>query len=387
MHALHPNSEDALAQLGLLAKSDRLPAREAARCAQLVDVLRRPARVCVVGQDVNVIRAMLTALIGEHATIASDTLPPALELAHGATVRTRLTLEDGTTLNHEGAPTDDLLTQAPLFMQLELPSPLLRDMSILVLLLDRDPRVHRPALSWAARRTEIAVWCTSRFSRLDAQIWSHVPQRLSHHAYLVETRSGDVTAAARGSFTDHLHLPIGPDPTLRDLEPLIARLSDDIVDGRLADLDSAQMLLHRLGHLQLRPTTAGETDPVGATRPSEDVARLRRILSEPVLFLQRRAGALAEDLAWADVEGDDDWPAKIRSGCLATAEGLRDRAQSWPDDMSVLQSLSAFTEEVCDAFLLLEFENGADQAKDAAALLYQMRCEIERVLFPQPETP
>lgn len=386
MHALEPNSDDALAQLGLLAKSDLLPAREAARCAQLVDALRRPARVCVVGQDESVIHMMLSILTGDHANIADDTLPPALELTYGATVQTRLTLEDGTTLNHDGPPTHDLLAQAPLFMQMELPSSLLRDMSILVLLLDRDPNIHRPALSWAARRTEIAVWCTSYFSQLDAQIWSHVPQRLSHHAYLVETRSGHVSDVARDNFTEHLYLPIGSHPSVHDLAPLIYRLNDDIVDGRLADLDSAQMLLHRLGHLHPLPVPDDDVERKVAPRPPEEVARLRRALSEPFLFLQRRAGVLADDLAWADVEGDEDWPAKVCKSCLATAEGLRDRAQSWPDDIPVVQKLSAFTDEVCDAFLLLEFESGADQAKDAAALLYQMRCEIERVLFPQPET-
>lgn len=387
MQALEPNSENALAQLGALAQSDLLPAREAARCAQLVDALRRPARVCVVGQDTTVIHAVLSALLADHARIDAEILPPALELNHGAAVRTRLTLEDGTTLNHDGAPTRDLLEQGPLFMQLDLPSDTLRGMSVLVLLLDADPAVHRPALSWAARRTEIAVWCTSRFSRLDAQIWSHVPQRLSHHAYLVETVADGTTAASLDDFTDHLRLPLGRNPSPDALDPLIERLNSDIVVGRLADLDSAQMLLHRLGHLQPSPSDTNDINQLRPARQPEEVARFRRILSEPFLFLQRRAASIADDLAWADANGEDDWPAKVRGACLATAEGFRERAQAWPEDVPALQRLSGFADEVCDAFMLLEFEDGADQAKDAAALLYQLRCETERALFPELDTP
>lgn len=431
MHALVPECEEALTQLDLLARSNDLPAREAARCAQLVETLQRPARVCLVGQNRSVIGALLEAIVEGHAALALETLPAALEVRYGEAVRTQATLEDGTVLDHDGAPGRGGMGQTPLFLQLDVPSTALQDMSVLVLVLEQDPSTHQQALSWAARRTEIAVWCTETFSHADAQIWSHVPQRLSHHAYLIETKPDGRDAAPKDTFTGHVKLTrAAPDRDL-DCTPLFNRLNEDILEGRLADVDSMQMLLHRLGRLSDRsangraskapiglvavqpgvafdPLPNRAPDPVDGRYVPRDIAHvsaisapavgsgagvpqiarrevsdLRLVLSEPFLFLQRSAAALADDLAWAARDDAENWPDVVFAGASACAEGLRERAQNWPEDIPELDRIRIVIDDVYDAFVLLETEAEADRATDAAALLHQVRRVFDSALFPE----
>jgi hypothetical protein len=112
-----------------------------------------------------------------------------------------------------------------------------------------------------------------------------------------------------------------------------------------------------------------------AVGPDEDTHAL---LSEPLLYLMARAGALSEDLA--ETEPPEKWPTQVLSHCVETIEGLRDRAENWPDDIAAAQSLRAMIDEICDLTTLLQIEDGPDQAQDATALLFQLRVAFEQAL-------
>ena len=391
MTLLAVEPEDALGQLDRLALADSLPAREAARCAQLAELLRRPARSCVLGQDKTCMGAMVAALLADMPEQVPANLPNALEIQFGATPVTHVTLQDGTSMRHDGWPNAALLSAAPIFMQMEVPSPVLQGKSFVLLTLNANPDTYRQALSWAARRAEIAVWCTRDFDASDAEIWAHVPEHLSHHAYLA--RSGGAAAAVEPTleFTETVELPMDGAGEGLDIRPLLNRLAADIDDARVADLDAAQMLLYRLRRFQADASPPAESDgaaPQGAPpgpEPSEALLRQRRILSEPLLFVQRRCRAMAEDMIWATAGGQDDWPQQILDGCVETAEALRDRTLNWPDDSPEISALSAMVEDVCDTLMLLQMEGGATRAGDAAALLWQIRTDLDQALFPRGE--
>jgi hypothetical protein len=184
-----------------------------------------------------------------------------------------------------------------------------------------------------------------------------------------------------------------PDP-----RGLIARLEADIAEAQREDIDSAKLLLHRFGLAPGAGDAAGagpETDrkapgegivkaaaapPPVVARPeaSEDDGR-RALLSEPVLYLKRRARNLFETLDWQD-DGEGDWPAEVLQHCCDTADGLRDRAATWPEDDAEILYLRDFVNEASDMAVLLQVEGGAEQAQDAAALLVQLRGEFESKL-------
>jgi hypothetical protein len=335
------------------------------------------------------LRTIVYGILGTDIAPDGMSLPSAIEMGNGPRVQTVATLEDGTHLACDGWPDADLLAEAPVFLQLDAPIEALRRMSFLALSLDTNPSMHRPALAWAARRTDIAVWCTPRFSVVDARIWANAPERLTHRAYLVETDpSADVTHhEARREFAGRLQLPLPG-----DIAPLLDRLRDDIDEARMADVDAAHLLLHRLGQLTAEDTApeAGEnTAPEVSCETHEDapasrldrgldrshgqLARLRDVLSEPTLFLARRARALAEDLAWTDPDTTPDWPQIALTHVGETAEALRDRTADWPDDLPEFTDLTDMIEEATDLVLLLQMEAGPDQVEDAAGLLHQLR--------------
>lgn len=386
MHGLSVDPSEAIARLDALAGSARLTAREADRCTRLADALRRPARVCLLGPARSDIGQVVRTLIGA-SDLTRAALPPATELKYGPALRTFVTLDDGCRLSQDGWPSVELLGRSPVFLQIEMPNVMLRAMSFLVLSLDPDPDMHRPALSWAAQRSEIAVWCTPRFGTSDALIWSCAPERLTHHAYLMETRP-DTNAprhAGTRDFAEILELPaFGPLGQEPDIEPLLTRLTADIEDARTADIDTAQVLVHRLNHLATdvaMSLPADEPALQGTPVPPGVAVELLPILSEPFLFLKRRARVLSEDLAWADAA--EDWAAMALAHCVETAEGLRERATNWPDDIAAAGDLRALIDEVCDLSALLQIETGEEQAQSGAALLFQLRGAFERALAPK----
>lgn len=366
--------QDAVAQLENLVASAQLPARDANQCARLADVLRRPARICLLGLARGDIAQAAHGLIGGEALFGQD-FPPATELHYGQELRSRATLGDGTKLEHAGWPSEDILRRDPVFLQVFLPMDRLRAMSFLVLVLDNDPRIQRPAMSWAARRSEITVWCTPSFQSADAEILEMAPERLTQHSYLLETRPNAATPI-HGSVSQFTGAFALAHQDRMDLTPLYDRLMMDIEDARVADLDMAQLFLHRLGHLAPRATDAVGEDP--APTPVKATPDLRPMLSEPLLFLMGRAADLANQLA--PFSAGEDWVVLVLSHCTETIEGLRDRAENWPDDARLAHSLKTTIEEVCDMTMLLETEGQAEQAQDAAALLFQLRIAFEQAL-------
>lgn len=365
--------QDAIAQLDNLVASAQLPPRDANQCSRLADILRRPARICLLGLATGDIVRVAQGFIGTKALLGTE-LPPAVELHYGSDLRSRATLEDGSKLEHAGWPSEDILRRDPVFLQIFLPEDRLQSMSLLVLVLDNDPRMHRPALSWAARRSEITVWCTPSFHHSDALVLDMAPERLTQHAYLIETRPN--AAAPKHTISQFTGVFALADPDSMDVTPLYDRLMMDIEDARVADLDMAQLFLHRLGHLAPCVTEAVAEDT--AAPQSEATHDLRPMLSEPLLFLMARAADLANQLA--PVPAAEEWVALALTHCTETIEGLRDRAENWPDDVPLAQSLKATIEEICDMTMLLEIEGQAEQAQDAAALLFQLRVMFEQAL-------
>lgn len=378
MQAPPIESTETLARLDRLASCSSLAARDAARCAHLAEVLRKPVRVCLMGPAQSDLRTLLYGILGIDIAPDGLSLPSAIEMRLGDCVQTLATLEDGTHLSNDGWPDAELLAEAPVFLQLDAPAQALERMSFLALSLEADPAVHRPALSWAARRTDIAVWCTRNFSSSDAGIWANAPERLTHHAYLVETAPDQDAPHHRlqHSFTGYMPLPL---PST--LEPLLDQLGRDIDEARMADIDAAQVLLHRLGPFDQEQSKAVETvesaPPPDPLRSHGQLTRLREVLSEPTLYLSRRARALAQDLSWTDPQEEPDWFETALAHITETTEGLRDRTLGWPDDLTEFTHLADMVEEATDLILLLQVEAGPDQVEDAAGLLHQLRLAFD----------
>ncbi|RBI87633.1 hypothetical protein DRV85_01535 [Rhodosalinus halophilus] len=395
MASLSQETTAALARLEAALNAPGIPERAAQDCARLLDKLRRPARISIFGSRAADTRWLLCAILGADPLAGAQGWP-AIELAHGDPPRAKVTLADGSTLAREGPPAADLLSSEPVFLSITVPWPALKRMSFLALPATADPAEQAAALAWAARRTDIAIWCTRRFDAAEAAIWAEAPARLKNHALMVQVATDaapplacQATEAFEGTFTvARAPERLGQDDKPRGLDRLLARLEADIDEALRADVDAARLFLHRFGHLaaaQAGPRSvedgpSARGNPAARTRDDSRPDRERvELLSEPLLYLRRRARLLHETLELCEA-GAGDWAAEVLAGCTETLEGLRERAARWPEDDFRAHELREAVEEACDVSVLLQAEGGEDQVEDAAVLLEQIRQEFEREL-------
>jgi hypothetical protein len=422
-----------LARLEALLASGVLTQAEAAACAGLADALRRPARVAIIGQSAPDVSGIMRSLIGEDV---AQILPggPAVEVHLGDHPRHTATFEDGSSLSQDGYPPPGLGRYGPLFLQVEAPVDTLASMSFLAMELGHDPEGWPAAMAWAAKRSEIAIFCADGFGDLEAGIWSAAPDRLKNHCYLVITGrraiAGPAAAEARGLFDAVIHAPAPAEGT-GPLGALSHRLTADIALARQEDVDAAELFLHRFrrtgaavpdGPEATMPSHAGspplrveeydrphepvddalaadlpEADAPGVAaepteRPAEAVTSrpimpasqpddrraARALVSGPILHLKRRTRALAEVLEWRDEA--EEWSAEVLEHCAETAEALRELVSAWPDDDPLAERLRDAIDRACDTIVLLQVEHGTAQAEDAARILYQLRTDFEQAM-------
>lgn len=394
-----------LARLEALLSSGVLTQAEVVSCNGLAEALRRPARVAIFGQDAGDVTGVLASMLGEAVI---DVAPggPAIELHAGDGPRHTATFEDGSSLSQKGYPSADLLQYGPLFLQIETPLAMLETMSFLAVELGADAETYTPALGWAAKRSEIAIFCARAFGDTEAAIWRAAPDRLKNHCYLVITGAQDTASArARGAFDAVIHAP-GASRTAAPLAALKHRLSADIIAARREDVDAAELFLHRfrraLDDLEAAAATQAEADAAAEAAPAASASRsdgrpepkrepepeadpgrmdalrvaARKLVSGPILHLKRRSRALAEILEWR--EQDENWSEEVLEHCAETAEALRDLVASWPDDDPMATRLRDAVDQACDTVVLLQMEAGPDQAADAARVLYQLRTDFEQ---------
>ena len=406
-----PDTRAALEMIERALASESIPPRIARSCERLAERLRRPVRVGLLGYEPDQRARLFTSLVGDGLMPGGGDWPT-IEVSFAERPRTCVTLSDATRLVVQGLPEDDLLERDPAFVQIDAPFEILRRVSLLYLAVGEDPAQQAPALAWAARRLDVAIWCTRRFSATEAAIWAAAPEGLKNHAHLLVFGDEAAAAALRGRRpADFAHVVAVPCPELSDAvsgvaavpDPrgLIARLEADIAEAQREDIDAARLLLHRFGlaadeatadeatadgtaaaahAAAAAPAAAVPAAPPPATAPADtEEAGRRALLSEPVLYLKRRARNLFETLDWQDGEAGG-WPADVLQHCCDTADGLRDRAATWPEDDAEILYLRDFVNEASDMAVLLQVEGGTEQAQDAAALLVQLRSEFESKL-------
>ncbi len=387
----------ALARLEAALAAREMPERAADRCARIIAALRRPVRVALLGLPGAGKRRLLDAFVGQAVAPEGAALPPC-QIGFGEAARTTATLPDGSTRAQDGLPDAALLARAPAFLRIEAPLPPLRRMSFLLVAAEASARDMRAALRWSAPRTDMALWCTRRFGPGEQAIWREAPDALKHHALLVQT--DPAAPAAEGWEAAGFHGRFAVDPEAEGearagagIEALFSRLARDIDHALAEDLDAAMLFLHRF---EPKPAAAREGDeaetpgaerapaaPAAAVaavaedappRPTADVTRLSR----PFLYLRGRARALLARLADAEAEGG--WAEDVLAHCTETTERLADLLEADALDDASGAALRRAVIEASELAVLLQLEGGAEQAREAATLLLQLREEFAQEL-------
>ncbi len=393
MTSLAPRARKTLEDLEVVLASATIPPRIARSCGRLVEKLRQPIRVGLIGYETEQRKRLLAALLGVE--VLPDRMGwPTIEIGFSEHPHTKATLADGSRLVAEGMPTAELLNQGAVFLQVGAPLDALRRVTLIYLATGDDAEEQSAGLRWAARRIDFAVWCTRDFSPVEAQIWNTAAPELKNHAYLVafaaESEARSLRDRMLPDFDRVMVLPDGRaagQSGAADIQTgaqnLFEHLFADIDDARGEDLDAAWVLLQRCGPEINTPESAalpvgavGQT-PVEEERPDTPAPEaMVDLLSEPLIFLKRWARDMFETLEWQDADSPD-WAGAVLERCCEVTDGLRDRAAEWPEDAGQVLALRGLVDDASDMATLLQIEGGREQAQDAAALLLQLRSAFE----------
>ncbi|MBM7067978.1 hypothetical protein [Actibacterium sp. 188UL27-1] len=240
----------ALARLDAALASGDLPEAAIAPVQKLRTRLTSPVRVSVLGLATVGKSSVLNFLAGQEVVPAGIALPT-VQLKWGDHQRCVSILPDGTKQTMDHFHADVVATDDPLFVEVEMPLPALRKISIMEVVMGTEVAEQKRALAWAAGRSDIAVWCTQEFDVLEQYLWSTMPDRLKDHGVLAVTKADELATngvlaerlAQFESETDAEFLDIMP---LSTTQAIAARHPDGTVDKAAFDASGGRKLIRAI---------------------------------------------------------------------------------------------------------------------------------------------
>ncbi|MEM9901456.1 MAG: hypothetical protein AAF865_08920 [Pseudomonadota bacterium] len=192
-------------------QADRLDPEQATRAEALLSRLVSPVRVAVMGPRGTGKTSVFNLLAGAYILPEGVPLPTA-QIAWGLPPVTTCTYPDRSTRTLGAATAAELTQGNPIFISMQRDLPMLRKIALLEVVLDGDGATQARALSWAASRCDLIVWCTSAMSETEQRLLASLPPGLRKHALVALTRADrlggpnaiaarleDVTARAVGT--------------------------------------------------------------------------------------------------------------------------------------------------------------------------------------------
>ncbi|MBY6047852.1 hypothetical protein [Vannielia litorea] len=355
-----------------------MPRRKVRRAAQIADRLSRPARVAFLGLPAGQQVARANAVLGQGLV---DPAWPTCRLIYGEALAFTARLSDRRVVAGEGLPDLASFPVPPAFLEIAAPIDLLKELTLLVVRAGTPWQEQQAALHWAARQTDIALWCAAEpMEAAEFAIWQAAPQALANHSYLLSPGRCHAEAEAAFGNTVSTDAPDWPDRLRASLATLTREARQEDADiGALVLRDVARIMPRKREEGVLcvasQPEAAapdGEP-PAVETKPEADRAPEAWRLASKLLLTLRRGAAEVLDLLNHDTS-DDALAAEI----LERAERLLSALKVLLTD--VLQPPAELTDLMAEAeetLILLKYEGGLDQAVAAASVLVQVRQAIE----------
>ena len=269
----NPEEELTVAQrLGRALDRGLLPAGGPAEAAErLIERLERPARIALLGLPGSGKSAILNLLVG--AVVVPETLRlPTIIVQHGETARMICTLTDGSTKILPGSDLADVLALAPALVSLEMDLAALKVISLLEVSAGPVEAEQKRAATWASKRADIVIWCTTSYLPKEQVVWESLPDSVKDNSFMFLTKVDLLGSRQQASaMHDRVELRAGEEfrqilsisakearaavpsggPVNRDLfrdsgaTAVIAAIKTRVQSGRRADTDTAELLLAR----------------------------------------------------------------------------------------------------------------------------------------------
>jgi hypothetical protein len=184
-----PDGELTVAQrLGRALDRGLLPAGGPAEAAErLIERLERPARIALLGLPGSGKSSILNLLVG--AVVVPETLRlPTIVVQHGDIARMICTLTDGTTKILPGSDLADVLPLAPALVTLEMDLPALKVISLLEVSAGPMEAEQKRAATWASKRADIVIWCTTSYLPKEQAVWESLPDAVKDNSFMFLTK-------------------------------------------------------------------------------------------------------------------------------------------------------------------------------------------------------
>jgi hypothetical protein len=268
-----PDGELTVAQrLGRALDRGLLPAGGPAEAAErLIERLERPARIALLGLPGSGKSSILNLLVG--AVVVPETLRlPTIVVQHGDIPRMICTLTDGTSKILPGSDLAEVLPLAPALVTLEMDLPALKVISLLEVSAGPMEAEQKRAATWASKRADIVIWCTTSYLPKEQAVWESLPDAVKDNSFMfltkvdllgsrdsaqamhdrVELRAGEEFRQILSISAKQARAAVLPGGQMnRELfrdsgaGAVITAIKTRVQSGRRADTDTAELLLAR----------------------------------------------------------------------------------------------------------------------------------------------
>ena len=363
-------------ELEQAVKSGLLPDYIQDKAEKLLARLQLPVRLALMGMPGSGKSTLMNLLVGSDVMKDGIRLPT-LQMSYGDAAQTVCTLPDGTKTTLQSVDPETIANLSPVFVEMQMPLPALRKISILEVVGPNEQDAIQRASQWAAKRCDVALWCTHGFAEVEQQIWAQMPDIIKDHAFCMMTRAdtskadglfesslGAVTAAAKDEFNQVL--------AIGTKQAIASRLADGTVDktimresgglalisavlkqveqGRQSAVDMADILLHQhadiLANAPARPA-ASASPPVA--KPEAAFAKEEASAAPPPDAVTRLREMAARKAAERQAQLASEAPEPAPEPAPAPAPETH-VAASHPDQPSEPAALESLKPETCAAY-------------------------------------